>query len=449
MAVLLGSKNLSVIEEVVLTSSQTYTARRTGIADVICIGAGGQGGSSGKQVPGHGAMDFNGTGGGAGGYSRKRIPITAGDTFTVVVGAGGQANGSTLMPDASGVKDGGAGGETTFDHASATANIALDSNGGAGGLGNETSTASGATYAGGAGGTATGGDVNFTGGRGGTITRSNNSSSKGIFTTGGGAVAIFGAAFNGGDINFTSSGLTRAATGGAGIGGNGGDIAYDTGSAVSTSASGGGSASGAGNGFTSAQTAAVTNTGLSAFAKTDIVMGGGRLPSHGGNGRATNTSVNGLAGNGGTGGLRAVLAGLGDSDYNSIYGGNDKPTEVINEAITSPSVVTDQNDGPAASYPQATGPGGGGGGACGTADNNASNSVIAAGNGATFAGGGGATSAVTNSELAHSAEQISSSGRGGIGGGGSGGCIIGTNAANSTVEWASGGDGVVIIQYLG
>ena len=48
MAVLLGSKNLSVIEEVVLTSSQTYTARRTGIADVICIGAGGQGGSSGK-----------------------------------------------------------------------------------------------------------------------------------------------------------------------------------------------------------------------------------------------------------------------------------------------------------------------------------------------------------------------------------------------------------------
>ena len=38
MAVLLGSKNLSVIEEVVLTESQTYTARRTGIADVICIG---------------------------------------------------------------------------------------------------------------------------------------------------------------------------------------------------------------------------------------------------------------------------------------------------------------------------------------------------------------------------------------------------------------------------
>jgi hypothetical protein len=445
MAVLLGSKNLSVIEEVVLTSSQTYTARRTGIADVICIGGGGQGGSSGKAFPGHGSMAFNGTGGGAGGYSRKRIPITAGDTFTVVVGAGGQANGSTLMPDADGVKDGGAGGETTFDHASATANIALDSNGGAGGVGNSTTSASGATYAGGAGGTATGGDVNFTGGRGGTITRSNNSANVGVFATGGGAVAIFGEAFNGGDINFTSSGNTRAATGGAGIGGNGGDIAYDTGSATSTSASGGGSASGAGNGLTSAQTAAAGATALTAFAKTDVVMGGGRLPSHGGQARATNTQTGCIAGNGGTGAIRAYVAGLGDSNYLSIYGGNDKPTEVHDAAAGQASTFTSDRS----LYPQATGPGGGGGGACGTANNNANNSVIAAGNGAAFAGGGGAMSIVSNSELANTNTHISSSGRGGIGGGGSGGCMLGTNASNSTNEWASGGDGVVIIQYLG
>ena len=46
MAVLLGSENLSVIEEVVLLSSQTYTALRTGIADVTCIGGGGQGGGA-------------------------------------------------------------------------------------------------------------------------------------------------------------------------------------------------------------------------------------------------------------------------------------------------------------------------------------------------------------------------------------------------------------------
>jgi hypothetical protein len=333
MAVLLGSKNLSVIEEVVLTSSQTYTARRTGIADVICIGAGGQGGSSGKAAATYGGMVVNATGGGAGGYSRKRIPITAGDTFTVVVGAGGQANGSTLMPDANGVKDGGAGGESTFAHASATANIALDSNGGAGGVGNQTSTASGATYAGGAGGTATGGDVNFTGGRGGTITRNNTSSGNGMFATGGGAVAILGGGFNGGDINFTGTSYKHSATGGAGVGGNGGDVAYDTGSQNSTTASSGGSASGAGNGFTADQTTSVTNgEGLTAAAKTDVVMGGGRLPSHGGNGFATNTLVYCIAGNGGTGALRAVLAGIGDSGYHSVYGGNEKPTEVIDSA---------------------------------------------------------------------------------------------------------------------
>jgi len=445
MAVLLGSKNLSVIEEVVLTSSQTYTARRTGIADVICIGGGGQGGSSGKAPPSHHTHIVNASGGGAGGYSRKRIPITAGDTFTVVVGAGGQANPSTLMPDPDGLKDGGDGGETTFDHASATANIALDSNGGAGGVGNQTTSASGATYAGGAGGTATGGDVNFTGGRGGTITRNNNASNEGMFATGGGAVAIFGAAFNGGDLNFTGSGHKQCGTGGAGVGGNGGDVAYDTGSSNSTCASGGGSASGAGNGFTSTQTAS-TSDGLTSAAKTDVVMGGGRLPSHGGSGMATNTMVYCISGNGGTGAMRAVLAGKGDSGYTSIYGGNEKPTEVHDAAALQPTVNIDYH---LASYPQPTGPGGGGGGACGTAYNNANNSVLAAGNGAAFAGGGGVCSVVSASELTHQGELISSSGRGGIGGGGSGGCILGTNAANSTVEWASGGDGVVIIQYLG
>ena len=443
MAILLGNENLNVIEEVVLTSSQTYTARRTGTADVICLGAGGQGGSSGKVSPGHLTHIVNASGGGAGGYSRKRIPITAGDTFTVVVGAGGQANANKL-PDSDGVKDGGAGGESTFDHASATATIALDSNGGAGGVGNQTTSASGATYAGGAGGTATGGDVNFTGGRGGTITRNNNASGEGMFATGGGAVALFGAAFNGGDLNFTGSGHKQSATGGAGIGGNGGDVAYDTGSANSVCASGGGSASGEGNGFTSTHTAATTQA-ITAFAKTDLVMGGGRLPSHGGQAACTNTITGCIAGNGGTGALRAVLAGKGDSTYNSIYGGNDRPTEVHDAASFRPYSMI---DGGLAQYPQPTGPGGGGGAACGTAGNNANTSVIAAGNGAAFAGGGGACSVVTNSELLNSTELISSSGRGGIGGGGSGGCILGTNTS-STVEWSSGGDGAVIIQYLG
>ena len=443
MAVLLGSKNLSVIEEVVLTSSQTYTARRTGIADVICIGGGGQGGSSGKT----GLAVNNITGGGAGGYSRKRIPITAGDTFTVVVGAGGQAS-TSKMPGAGNLTAGSAGGESTFDHASATANIALDSNGGGGGLANQTTTASGATYAGGAGGTATGGDVNFTGGRGGTITRSNNSSGQGCFATGGGAVAVFGDAYNGGDINFTASGnYTVAATGGAGIGGNGGNIAFGTSSNNAQLATGGGSASGEGNGFTATETDATANP-LTAFAKTDMVVGGGRLPSHGGQSSTHSTAVDCIAGNGGTGALRAVLAGLGSADYQTVFGGNERPTEVVDTAggLSDPTGNISVING--ANYPQATGPGGGGGAASYTDTSDAATVVVAAGNGATFAGGGAALTPM-NTELVSSQERISGNGRGGIAGGGSGGCYLGTNASNSTIEWASGGDGVVVIQYLG
>lgn len=437
MAILLGNENLNVIEEVVLTSSQTYTARRTGVADVVCIGGGGQGGSCGKDGT---TIILNCTGGGAGGYSRKRIPITTGDTFTVVVGAGGQADAGKLPAD-SALEAGGAGGESTFDHASATATIALDSNGGVGGICNQTTTASGATYAGGAGGSATGGDVNFTGGRGGTVTRSNNSANAGCFTTGGGAVAVFGSAFNGGDINFTSSGETIAATGGAGIGGNGGNTAYDTGSGASYVATGGGSASGEGNGLTAAQSNAAGNNSISCFAKTDVVLGGGRLPSHGGQGRFGN-DVRLLAGNGGTGALAAILAGLGDASFQSVFGGNERPVETVDTAATDLGLVGNTV------YPGATGPGGGGGAAAGYAANNGSNSVLAAGNGAPFAGGG-SMNALVGSDIVNTSELITSSGRGGIAGGGSGGFRTGGNATNATVEWASGGDGVVIIQYLG
>ena len=57
--------------------------------------------------------------------------------------------------------------------------------------------------------------------------------------------------------------------------------------------------------------------------------------------------------------------------------------------------------------------------------------------------------ALVGSDIVNTSELITSSGRGGIAGGGSGGFRTGGNAVNATVEWASGGDGVVIIQYLG
>ncbi len=444
MAVLLGSKNLAVIEEVVITSSQTYTARRTGIADVICIGAGGQGGASGhgNALPHRVQV----TGGGAGGYSRKRIPITAGDTFTVVIGAGGAD--ASAMPAPSTYEDGNDGGETTFDHASATANIALDSNGGAGGLGNNTSTASGATYAGGAGGTASGGDVNFTGGRGGTVTRSNNSSNVGNFATGGGAVAMFGTGYNGGDINFTSSGTTVAATGGAGCGGNGGDIAFGTSSNALVVATSGGSAGGPADSFTATQTDAAANAwsgygGLSSFTTIDTVAGGTRLPSHGGYGIATEDKIC-IAGNGGSGGTKATQINFNQNGHLTIYGGLDRVSLFGDSTVELAPAGTAQQ---AAGFPDAVGWGGGGGGAAGPGNDTASTTRMAAGNGAPFAGGGG-IACTCDSELANNEGYAASNGKASFGGG-SGGCHLGTNVSNSTVEWAGGGDGVVIIQYLG
>ena len=219
MAVLLGGKPPIVYREYVLTTSQTWTSPITGTARVICTGGGGQGAYASTSKATYGSGGFNATGGGAGGFSEKTIPIKAGDTFTVVVGAGG--NNGDLRPtsDATGA----AGGESTFDHASAISSIALDSNGGGGGI---QSTGNNTSAAGGAGGTASGGDVNYTGGAGGSTARAD--STPKVCTTGGGAVNIHGlsTAPRGGNItNCKGSNNSFWITGGGGVGGSGGDFA--------------------------------------------------------------------------------------------------------------------------------------------------------------------------------------------------------------------------------
>lgn len=218
MAVL-GQKSQSVFAEYVLTTSQTWTAPKSGTIKVTCTGAGGNGAYGQGNINAYGSGSKSSAGGGAGGFAQKTVVVTAGDTYTVVIGAGGDNHTNTNQ------ESGEAGGESTFDNATATEAIALDSNGGGGGVFN-TGDNNGA--AGGGGGTASGGDVNYTGGAGGTTSRANASAKS--MVTGGGAVNVLGLATppRGGNLIARGTNVSPYQSGGGGVGGNGGDFATNT-----------------------------------------------------------------------------------------------------------------------------------------------------------------------------------------------------------------------------
>jgi hypothetical protein len=163
---------------------------------VVCIGGGGAGG----------AAYWSGGGGGGGGLGWKNnIAVTPGQSYTVVVGAGGIG----ITAESGGT--GSAGGDSYFIDT-----LTVRGGGGGGGIG--TSTFTNAAYAGGGGGSFTG-DGGGVGGTGGT---SNNDTAGG----GGGAGGYSG---NGGGPGANGSG------GGGGGGSNGG-----ANSAAGATASGGG-----------------------------------------------------------------------------------------------------------------------------------------------------------------------------------------------------------------
>ena len=211
----------------VIGESKTFTSPLTGRIKVIITGGGGQGAfvANSNQYPNQNYGD--GTGGGAGGYSEKIFNVIAGDTFTVTIGAGGAT--TLAMDSISSTRVGNNGGNTTFVTASAAESVNMTANGGGGGQIQSGANTSAYTVAGGVGGTASGGDFNYTGGAGGSITRiaSNNANAM---TTGGGAVALYGSAYRGGNIDISldlSGYYLIGATGGAGVGGNGGDIDFN------------------------------------------------------------------------------------------------------------------------------------------------------------------------------------------------------------------------------
>jgi hypothetical protein len=161
---------------VTFTSSGTWT-KDAGLKYVVIEGVGGGGGAGWNNNAGSNESDVGG-GGGSGGYFKKIILAAAlGATETVTVGVGG--GGGTDY-----VNTGGTGAATTFgSHATA--------NGGIGGQ----------QQAGGAGGTATGGDVNITGNRGETPNTDigDNGRTYGQYTLG--APSMLGQYGKGGDAD--------------------------------------------------------------------------------------------------------------------------------------------------------------------------------------------------------------------------------------------------------
>jgi hypothetical protein len=88
----------------VVTTSGTYTAPVSGWYKVTVKGAGGGGGGS-HYV---GGLSFGGAGGGEGGTTIRYLQMKAGDTATIVIGAGGTQGASDDV--------GGNGGDTTFTY---------------------------------------------------------------------------------------------------------------------------------------------------------------------------------------------------------------------------------------------------------------------------------------------------------------------------------------------
>ncbi|WP_286079868.1 phage tail sheath C-terminal domain-containing protein [Agrobacterium sp. MS2] len=148
--------------------SQVFTPEQ----DLDCVahlfGPGGSGGAAkGDSVIA--------TGGGAGGYAKKRVLFRAGVAYTFTVGAGVAVSTSTTLVN------GTDGGNTSIVGGGYNI-IAYGGKGGKTGV-------QGAAVLGGAGGAASGGDVNRTGGRGGNCAAAVNSSTLQVAkSTGGGAV---------------------------------------------------------------------------------------------------------------------------------------------------------------------------------------------------------------------------------------------------------------------
>lgn len=217
--------------------SGSFTPVLSKIHRIIVIGAGGSG--SATRVSGNGYLDTTSTGmacgGGAGGCAIKDVMLSSGVTYTVTIGTGGS---SQIITSTLSSISGSSGGSSSFSGNGISTIIALGGNGGQGQSGFKYSSRSG-----GSGGTSSNGDYNFTGGNGGNCY---GITYGGKLATGGGAITITGNAYSAGNCTegIISANYVRyypGATGGAGIGGNSGEIETYAGTYTYCATGGGGS----------------------------------------------------------------------------------------------------------------------------------------------------------------------------------------------------------------
>ena len=408
---LLGVKNQSVLLTLPFPISQTWTCGLSGIVRVLITGGGGSG-AAGKSNASN-DQGFLVTGGGAGGCSEKIISVTAGDTYTITIGAGGI--GKNIATNAGkGIQAGNAGGASRFVTASGTT---IDLNAGGGGAGQgENLTGTGSAVAGGTGGSASGGSRNAVGGAGGAQLASAHVTCQNA--TGGGAVGIWGNVGNAGGLiaPATSSNHNdgkNACSGGGGVGGVGGGVTINaTYKAATNFASGTGGGSGGPGTDNASDEVSGTNTTL---------MGN----------RPTNGGVHQ--------GSAAVLANFGTNrdftiNLSAIAGANNQGATfngiIANELLMPVGQGGAFNVGAGDATRGIAYPGGGGGGF--------SSSATGANYATLYGGGGGKVCNTDTTELNQP--------MGGAGGGGGGGMGATTNAG--VAFSGAGGNGICIIQYL-
>lgn len=221
----------------IIPSTLVFTPDITGWYRVTVVGSGGRGGRAYGTTA-------RATGGGAPGKSVKWFYLIAGTGYPFNI-ASGVANAS-----ASTSSNGADGFASTF---TGPGSVVITANGGKGGVFSVGTV--NVNLLGGLGGTATGGDINIPGGRGGDINVSGSTGTTSNMATGGGSVGALDVPYRGGDINITSAFSTSVldlATGGAGVGGNGGDITFSptAGAGTFRAASGSGGAGAAGASIT-------------------------------------------------------------------------------------------------------------------------------------------------------------------------------------------------------
>ncbi|CAN7738318.1 hypothetical protein [Duganella sp. LjRoot269] len=286
--------------ELLLTSG-TFTAKITGPHRAYLQGPGGSGGivsaASGSGVT------VSATGGAAGGTAIKDFDAVAGAAYTFLAGAPGAApTGNT--------SNGNAGSTSTFTGAG----VSLSCNGGNGGTYSQSTTS---VLLGATGGTASGGDFNYQGGGSGSCGINSQTgtgpSNTNVQATGGGSVSWQSVMYNSGNVSMTGT-LTnpsQAASGGAGVGGNSGNVTLTAGtSAVS---GGGGSRTASPSVTASTTTTGANGAGSPGLNITPInLIGDGAGASSGAGGGSAGSTSNGnnAAGNlAGTGGIACASSG--------------------------------------------------------------------------------------------------------------------------------------------